>query len=77
MSFFEETAQTKQPYAAVDSPPVLTYDEMESSFDENIDEPARNFAKDIYDHWKSRRLEVGNVSLMTGLKVKKSTVSVV
>lgn len=71
MNFFEETAQTKQPYAAVDSPPVLTYDEIESSFDENIDESARLFAKDIYEHWKSRRLEAGNVSLITGLKVSK------
>jgi enhancer of polycomb-like protein len=69
MNFFEETAQAKQPYAAVDSPPVVVYEDMESSFDENISENARAFAKDIYEHWKRRRTEVGNKSLITGLKV--------
>lgn len=69
MNFFEETAQAKQPYAAVDSPPVLSYEEMESSFDENIDEAARIFAKDIYEHWKRQRLEAGNRPLITTLKV--------
>ena len=69
MNFFEDTAQMKQPYAAVDSPPVLTFGDMEESFDENIQDPARVFAKDIYEHWKRRRLEVGNKSLITRLKV--------
>lgn len=70
MNFFEETAQTKQPYAAVDSPPVLTYEDMEGSFDENIDDAARGFARDIYEHWKRRRLETGNRLLTIGLKVR-------
>lgn len=69
MNFFEDTAQAKQPFAAVDSPPVLTYEDMEGSFDENINERARVFAKDIYEYWKRRRLEVGNKSLITNLKV--------
>lgn len=69
MNFFEDTAQTKQPYAAVDSPPVLTFGDMEESFDENINDPARAFAKDIYEYWKRRRLEVGNKALITRLKV--------
>lgn len=69
MNFFEQTAQAKQPYAAVDSPPVLSCEEMESSFDENIDEAARIFAKDIYEHWKRQRLEAGNRPLITTLKV--------
>lgn len=73
MNFFEETAQAKQPYAAVDSPPVLTYEEMENSYDENIDDHARTFARDIYEHWKRRRLAAGNKSLITGLKVRRST----
>lgn len=73
MSFFEETAQAKQPYAAVDSPPVLTYEDMENSFDENIDDHARTFAREIYEHWKRRRLAAGNRSLITGLKVRRST----
>lgn len=68
MNFFEETAQTKQPYAAVDNPPVVPYEEMEAEFDETISEPTRRFAKDIYDHWKTQRLLTGNRSLMPTLK---------
>ncbi|KKZ61281.1 enhancer-polycomb-like protein [[Emmonsia] crescens] len=68
MSFFEETAQTKQPFASVDSPPVLSYSEMENSFDGLVDENARRFARDIYEHWKSRRTKSGNRPLQTGLK---------
>lgn len=73
MNFFEETAQAKQPYAAVDSPPVLLYEDMEGSFDENIDDAVRTFAKDIYEHWKRRRLEAANRPLTTGLKVCSTT----
>ena len=69
MYFFEDITQAKQPYAAVDSPPVLTYEDMEGSFDENISERARAYAKDIYEHWKRRRLAVGNKALITSLKV--------
>ena len=68
MNLFEETAQAKQPYAAVDNPPVLAYDEMESAIDENLDDAARSFTKDIYEHWKTRRLEDGNKSLLPSLK---------
>lgn len=69
MNLFEETAQAKQPYAAVDNPPVLAYEEMESAIDENLfDDLLRSFAKEIYEHWKTRRLEDGNKSLLPGLK---------
>ncbi|KLJ12692.1 enhancer-polycomb-like protein [Blastomyces silverae] len=68
MAFFEETAQTKQPFASVDSPPVLPYSEMENSFDGLVDGNIRRFAKDIYEHWKSRRIKSGNRPLQTGLK---------
>lgn len=73
MYFFEETAQTKQPYAVVDSPPVLAYDEMESVFDEDLDDHARPFTEEIYEHWKGRRLNNGNRPLLTSLKVTTST----
>ncbi|GME38227.1 Enhancer of polycomb-like protein [Neofusicoccum parvum] len=68
VDFFERTVQEKQPFAAVDNPPVLPYDEFESSFDETISDPARKFARDIYDYWKQQRLKRGNRSLMTTLK---------
>ncbi len=69
MALFEETAHAKQPFAAVDHPPVLTWEEMENALDDSIDENARSFAKEIYQHWKSRKLKEGNRSLMPGLKV--------
>ncbi|OKL57009.1 Enhancer of polycomb-like protein 1 [Talaromyces atroroseus] len=68
MQFFEETAQTKQPYAAVDHPPVLSFAEIEESFDAAVDEHIKKFAKDIYDHWKSRRVNKGNSPLQSALK---------
>ena len=69
MNCFEETAQAKQPFAAVDSPPVLSYEEIESSMDDYLDENAKHFTKDIYEHWKTRRLEAGNKEIITSLKV--------
>lgn len=71
MNFCEETAQTKQPYAAVDNSPVLTYEEIEDAFDDSLEAPAKVFSKEIYDHWKSRRLKVGNRSLAVNLKVNR------
>ena len=70
MYAFEETAQQKQPFAAVDSPPVLPFEEVELGLDEFVDDDhVRLFAKDIYAHWKTRRLNSSNRSLMIGLKV--------
>jgi enhancer of polycomb-like protein len=68
MNFFEETSHTKQPYASVDSTPVLSYEELEAEFDETISESARRFAKEIYGHWKQERLRKGNRPLMSQLK---------
>lgn len=69
MYFFEETAQTHQPFAAVDSPPVLSFAEMEQSMDAAVEECVKRFAKDVYDHWKSMRINAGNRSLLQSLKV--------
>ncbi|KAJ4379112.1 Enhancer of polycomb-like protein 1 [Didymella sp. IMI 355093] len=68
MNFFEETAQTKQPFSAVGDAPVLTYEDLESDFDETIGESARRFAKDVYPHWKNQRLLKGNRPLQSSLK---------
>ena len=70
MNCFEETAQMKQPFAAVDSPPVITWEEIEASLEENLEGHARRFAKEIYHHWRSRRLETNNKALITDLKVR-------
>lgn len=69
MNCFEETAQAKQPYAAVDSPPVLPYEGIETSMDDYLDDRVKPFTKDIYEHWKTRRLENSNKLLVEGLKV--------
>ena len=67
---FEAIANEKQPYAAVDGTPVLNFDEVEVGLDEWVeDDRARGFAKDIYQHWRSRRSKSGNRSLMMTLKV--------
>ncbi|KAF4260942.1 hypothetical protein LV164_007247 [Aspergillus fumigatus] len=68
MYFFEETAQTKQPFAAVDSPPVLSFAEMQDSMDATVEESVKCFAKDIYEHWKLRRIATGNRPLLPSLK---------
>lgn len=68
MNFFEETSQTKQPYASVDNAPVLSYEDLEADFDETIGDSARRFAKDIYNHWKNQRLLKGNHPLIASLK---------
>ena len=69
MHFFEETAQTKQPYAAVDSPPVLSFEEIQESMDAAVEQSVKHFAKDIYPHWKETRIGAGNQALTSSLKV--------
>ena len=70
MNALEETAQQKQPFAAVDNPPVLPFEEVEFGLDELVDgDHGRTFAKEIYPHWNAKRLKANNRSLMTNLKV--------
>lgn len=70
MSFFEETAQLKQPYAAVDNPPVLAFSDMEDCMhNDAVEDSVKRFAKDVYEHWKVRRISTGNRSLLPSLKV--------
>lgn len=71
MGFFEETAQEKQPFAAVDNPPVLPLVDLEERFDDSVSSETRKLAKHVYEHWKTRRLESANRSLQWHLKVKK------
>ena len=75
MHFFEETAQTKQPFAAVDNPPVLSFAEIQDAMDAAVEESVKRFAKDVYEHWKSTRTDAGNRSLMPSLKVNSFSVA--
>ncbi|KAJ5822791.1 hypothetical protein N7447_005131 [Penicillium robsamsonii] len=68
MNFFEETAQIKQPYASIDNPPVLSFAEMQDMMDATLEDPMKIFAKEIYEHWKSRRMAVQNNALVPQLK---------
>ncbi|KAJ6150141.1 hypothetical protein N7471_001340 [Penicillium samsonianum] len=68
MNFFEETAQMKQPYASIDNPPVLSFAEMQDMIDARLEDPMKMFAKEIYEHWKSRRMSVQNNALVPQLK---------
>lgn len=71
MNFFEETAQAKQPFAAVDSPPVLSFTDMQDAMDAAVEDCVKHFAKDIYEHWKSRRVVESNHLLQPSLKVSR------
>lgn len=69
INVFEDTAQLKQPYSAVDSPPVLPWEEIEPLLEDNLEDHAKPFAKGLYEHWRTKRSEAGNRSLITSLKV--------
>lgn len=69
MNFFEEAVRIKQPFAAVDRPPVLSFAETEECMDATVDDFVKRFAKDVYDHWRARRANNGNQSLIEKLKV--------
>ncbi|KAF4547944.1 Enhancer of polycomb-like protein [Elsinoe fawcettii] len=68
MSFFESAASTRQPYANIDNPPVLAFEELQASYDDTISPEAQKWAPEVYPHWHSLRLAKGNRSLMPNLK---------
>lgn len=69
ISFFEETASNKQPFAAVDNPPVLILEEIEERFDDTVPTSVRKHVKLVYAHWKTRRLQNRNDTIQPHLKV--------
>lgn len=71
MDFFEQHSSSSQPFAAVDNAPAIAFEEMIQSpeFPETVEESARPFAKEIYEHWKACRIRRGNRPLMLQLKV--------
>ena len=68
VTFFELTAEVKQPFRTVDNAPVLSYDDMENAFDESIDEVSRLFAKEVYAYWHARRVADSNRPLMPQIR---------
>ena len=69
MDVLEKAAQSKQPYAAVDNPPVLSLEDMEPAFDDDLTISTRPLVREIYEHWKTRRLGTNNRLLVPSLKV--------
>lgn len=72
MSFFEETAAARQPFASIDNAPVLSFEEMEGAYDETLTEFDKRCARDIYEHWKLQRVKRENQPLMPSLKFEKN-----
>ncbi|THY00287.1 hypothetical protein D6D02_08945 [Aureobasidium pullulans] len=73
MSFFELKSDKNHPFANISNAPILTLEEAESYFDDPEDETnlsveARKWTKEVYDHWRSRRVQNGNRSLLSNLK---------
>lgn len=73
MSFFELKSDKNHPFANISNAPILTLEEAESYYDDPEDETnlsveARKWAKDVYEHWRSRRAQNGNRSLLSSLK---------
>ena len=70
MNFFEEAAFEKQPYAFIENSPPMPFEDMH--FDETVSPSALVFAKEIYEHWKSRRTASGSRRLQSNIKVRQS-----
>lgn len=71
MNFFEETAKSQQPFSSMgEPPPILSWEDMQNAFDENVDDAVRIFAKDIYEHWKACREKNENHPIHPTLKLK-------
>ena len=74
MHFFEEAAKARQPFAALgeEPPPVLTWPEMQEAIalDDDLEEPVRAVAPEIYLHWQKGRVASGNTPLQPALRIK-------
>ena len=68
ISFFEATAALRQPFATIDSPPVLAFDEMQAAFDYTISEEGQKWASEVYPYWHDLRDNRLNQPLMPSLK---------
>lgn len=73
MSFFDLKSDKSHPFANISNAPILTFEEAEGYYDDPEDETnlsveARKWAKEVYEHWHSRRVQNGNRSLLSSLK---------
>lgn len=69
MDHLENTAQQRQPFLSIDVTNILSYEEMETSFDGFISEKLKSFAKHIYQHWKEQKIVREGRAIIPVLKV--------
>jgi enhancer of polycomb-like protein len=67
MNFFEEMSAQIQPYASIDSPPIVSLEEMERAIDDPISPEVHQWLRPIYQHWVRRK---GSRPLMPAIKVR-------
>jgi enhancer of polycomb-like protein len=67
MEVFEDTAYLRAPFAVVDQT-IVSYDEMLHGLHELDKSKVMHHAKDIFEHWKTRRQAVSNRPLHATLK---------
>lgn len=72
MEAFEDTASEQTPFAAIDNSPVIAFETMQLALKQQVLPKVQLFAKEIYEHWKSRRQAVGNTPLQPSLKFEKN-----
>lgn len=71
MYVLEETAEVQAPYGAVDGT-LVPFEMMTLPLKQQLDQKLLVFAKDIYEHWRTRRQESGNHPLQPALKFEKN-----
>jgi len=75
MQHFENMVAAKLPYLHLEpdiEEKIASLKDMEEVFDESHSPAVRKFAKDIYDHWKQRRIARGGRTIMPTIRVRKS-----
>jgi enhancer of polycomb-like protein len=69
MDAFENIAQEKQPYMAMDVEKILSYEELASGFDGSLSNDLIKFAALIYSHWREQRISREGRPIIPILKV--------
>ncbi|RPB25342.1 hypothetical protein L211DRAFT_117046 [Terfezia boudieri ATCC MYA-4762] len=73
MQHFENTVAAKLPYLHLESDieeKITPLKDMEEAFDESHSSAVRKFAKDIYDHWRQRRIARGGRTIMPTIRIE-------
>ncbi|RPB16064.1 hypothetical protein P167DRAFT_481593 [Morchella conica CCBAS932] len=71
MDHFEKTALQRQPYLSMDVSTIISYEEIETTFDGIISDKLRIFAKHIYQHWKDAKVAREGRAIIPVLKFEQ------